>query len=304
MAARFILSLDCEGKWGVADALGANEHRSLSDERLRTAYRSIVELLDEYDIAGTFAFVGAFAQSQAAFARLRPGLEALNSLAPHYLGPALDDISCGSKQGWHGDWAVDSVATARTTHEIALHGVSHIPWNWGDESLAAEDLQLLDQLEGPVRDSRTFVYPRNFVAHTGLLTSAGMLGYRAARRARSRAASLLSEFNIFDRPDAAAANGTPIAIPAGYFVNWRHGLRRAVPVGLSALRARRLLDRAEKSAGVVHYWLHPENIAAEPDSFDLLRAIVGEVARRRDAGRCDVLTQIQYCEQLGLAAAA
>ena len=62
MPATFILSLDCEGKWGVADHLDAQTHRSLADARLRAAYRDILAALDRYDIAATFAFVGLFAQ--------------------------------------------------------------------------------------------------------------------------------------------------------------------------------------------------------------------------------------------------
>ena len=75
MTATFILSLDCEGKWGVADLLGSDHARQLTDDRLRKAYAEIVALLDEHQVPATFAFVGAFAQKPEAFARIAPEIE-------------------------------------------------------------------------------------------------------------------------------------------------------------------------------------------------------------------------------------
>jgi hypothetical protein len=49
------------------------------------------------------------------------------------------------------------------------------------------------------------------------------------------------------------------------------------------------------SDGVVHYWLHPENIASAPATLGLLRMLLREVADAREAGRCEVMTQLDYC---------
>ena len=106
MTARFIFSLDCEGKWGVADILNPAFHRDLADEKLKAAYGEILAALDDFAIPATFAFVGAFAQPSAKFAEISDGLRMLAVKAPNYLGPALADIKHGSRQGWHGEWAV------------------------------------------------------------------------------------------------------------------------------------------------------------------------------------------------------
>ena len=50
--------------------------------------------------------------------------------------------------------------------------------------------------------------------------------------------------------------------------------------------------------GIVHYWLHPENVATAPSTLGVLRSIVGIAARSRDAGYCEVLTQADYCRRL------
>ncbi len=82
MAAKFILSLDCEGKWGVADGLTAKSREMLADDRLEAAYNQIVRLLDEHGIAATFAFAGLFSQSAEQFAAVRPQVEAMALRAP------------------------------------------------------------------------------------------------------------------------------------------------------------------------------------------------------------------------------
>jgi len=299
MAARFILSLDCEGKWGVADHLGPDEHRSLSDARLRKAYADILALLDEFDVPATFAFVGLFSESPDALKKLRPDLAGLTARAPRYLGPAWADMDDGSREGWHGDWAVDAAGASRAGHELALHGVTHVPWGSIDRAFAAAEMEMLEALSSAIRNATTFIYPRNQVAHTDVLAEAGFEGFRLAPPPRSRLRSLLSELNVFSAPEAGSkAEGGPVRIPGGYFVNWQSGLRRVVPRSVSRARAKRMLAEAARDGRVVHYWTHPENIASAPDTLRLLRGIVAMAARARDAGRCEILTQQAYCRQV------
>jgi len=299
MPARFILSLDCEGKWGVADHLDAEHHRTLAEASLRHAYRSIIGLLDEFRIPATFAFVGLFGESSGSFRRLRPAIERLAARAPDYVGPALRDIDGGSGEGWHGDWAVDAVGAAASSHEIAMHGVTHVPWDRMDDDFVADEMSVYDALSGPVRNSRTMVYPRNRVAHAHLLPGFGIEGYRAAPRPRSRSSSLASEFNMLAKAeqDAPWTGSGPVPIPAGYFVNWQKGLRRLVPFAISERRFANILTDAETGGGIIHFWLHPENVASAPATLDLLRMMARHVAKSRDAGRCRVLTQASYCEE-------
>ena len=299
MPGRFILSLDCEGKWGIADHLGAIEHRTLNDASLRQAYRSVVALLDEFDIQATFAFVGLFGEGVRSFRRLRPAIEQLAGRAGNYLRSALADIDDGSGEGWHGDWAVEMVGAAGAGHEVAMHGVTHFPWDRMDEAFVADEMALYRELEGPVGRSRTMVFPRNRVAHADKLPSIGIEGYRLAPGRRSRLRNLAGEFNIFEHaePDPARTGRGPAPIPAGYFVNWRSGARRLVPKAITERRFANILANADAEAGISHFWLHPENIASAPDTLAVLRGMVRQVAHARDAGRCIVQTQADYCRQ-------
>lgn len=295
MPARFVLSFDCEGKWGSADGLTAGHRHHLTDHKLRDAYSAILGVLDEYQVEATFAFAGAFSQSATGFARIRPEIVAMAKKAPDYLRPALRDIDETGGDGWHGAVLVQTVGAARMPHEIALHGVTHVPWTQMDPAFVNAELGLFERLEGPVRNSRTFVYPRNRVAHVDALEARGFVGFRAAGADRSRLRSLLSELNLFEQPEHGQMREGILAIPAGYFLNWRSGARRLVPPAITKLRAKRLLDGAAATNAVVHYWLHPENIATAPSTLQLLDTLVREVAARRDAGHCVVLTQLGYC---------
>jgi peptidoglycan/xylan/chitin deacetylase (PgdA/CDA1 family) len=293
VTARFILSLDCEGKWGVADHLTPADHAGLSDERLRQAYGDILSLLDEFDLPATFAFVGCFSLSAKALADMKSDLKGA------YVAPAIADAFGGSRQGWTGDWALEATQAARAGHEIGLHGVTHTPWDQLDEAGARAEMALLYGSGAPMlRQLTTWIYPRNAQAHEAVLDEFGLAGLREERPSGSRAIRLLSEFNLWSPPDRGGAAGRPLRIPPGYFVNWRSGARRTVPVAVSVERARRMLVTAARTGGVVHYWTHPENIATAPETLAVLRGIVEAAARARDAGQCEVLTQDAYCRTI------
>lgn len=278
----------------MADHLTDRDRRMLSGEKLLEAYRSILTVLDEFGVEATFAFVGAFSQSPDDFSRIRPAIEDLGRIAPDYVGPALRGVDEDGGDGWNGYHLVELVGGTRAAHEIALHGVTHVPWIQMDEAAANAEMAIFHELEGPVRQSATFVYPRNFVAHERVLAAHGFAGFRTAH-SRSRLTSFLSEFNLLETPDHPQVGDGLIRIPSGFFLNWRNGPRRLVPPAVTRLRAKRLLDAAERQEAIIHYWLHPENIATAPATLGLLRTLVRDVAAARDAGRCEVMTQLAYC---------
>lgn len=300
MSARFILSLDCEGKWGVADHLSASDHIALSDDGLRRAYGSIIALLEKYNIPATFAFTACFTLDKAGLVHIRPQLEALAQHFPDYINPVLQDCFHGSQQGWAGNWAVEAVKASRVPHEIGLHGVTHIPWDHPrmTEEWARRDLDLGYEDCNFAKPGMTYICPRGGLGYEKLLAEKGIVGYRLVRKHASRIRSLLSEFDITSAPDADPAYNAGLQeIPAGYFINWRHGLRNVVPVAVTRLRAKRMLQHAAHSNGVVHFWTHPENIATAPDTLNVMEAILQEVASARATGQCRVITQLDYCNE-------
>jgi hypothetical protein len=56
----FILSLDCEGKWGVADHISDHHTHYFTGANLRRAYADLLALFEKWEVSATFAFVMAF----------------------------------------------------------------------------------------------------------------------------------------------------------------------------------------------------------------------------------------------------
>lgn len=291
MKTKFILSLDCEGKWGIADKLENQHHASLSQERLITAYDQLLQMLSHYQIPATFAFVGLFRHS---FSQLKAlDWDTLRDLFP-YVHNAHADLLNGSEEGWDGDWALKSVRQEITfgiKHEIACHGGTHTPFQAMNEEQARADLALCDELNG-----QTFIFPRNSITHLDLLKEHGVLGYRTDRPG-TPASRILDEVNVFQRGEKATEPANFHRIPAGFFINWKSGFRRHIPVTISDMRYKAMFTSTPSEDHVIHFWSHPENFASAPETFNVLEALLKQVKKSRDQGELEVVTQHAYCMQ-------
>lgn len=283
MTGTAIISLDCEGRWGVADHLTPDTAAGLTDARLRAAYRAVTDLFAAYGISATFAFVELYARPAS-----RETTALVRELAQElpFLARAAEGLAAG-EEGWVGDWAFE--LAAQGSHEIAFHGLTHVPWTTLTRDQARRELEMTRP-----EHRRTMVYPRNDIAHVDLLAEYGCKAYRGHRSFPSRAHSLLSEFDLGtpSQPMPAARASGAVELPSGVFVNWRSGPRRFVPTAVTRRRARNLLRDAARTGGVAHFWLHPENIATAPATLANLEAVVSEIVRLRDAGQIRIETQL------------
>jgi peptidoglycan/xylan/chitin deacetylase (PgdA/CDA1 family) len=300
--ARFIVSLDCEGKWGMADHLHPYHHQLLTDAALARVYEQLVDMFARYEIPATFAYVMAFVLSpeeREHFAHKLLGDEQDEWLRP-YRKAARD----GQLGGWHQPAALD-IVRAVNMHEIACHSFCHRPI--GDAAISAEgaDAELDAAIEAAHMKKlslQTFVFPRNEPGHLRVLRSHGFIGYRQRlsrpRGVLGRAVSLAEEFNVWatpQRPNPVVDGLVPI--PSGRFLNWRFGLRNRVPATATVERWRHQLRKAATTGGVVHLWLHPHNLITGPSTATLLEQVLAEVATMRDGGQVRVLTQRDYCRE-------
>lgn len=292
MKNKFILSLDCEGKWGVADKVSEHHHLELSRDRLESSYKHLLQMLDHYGIPATFAFVGLFRRSLSELHTL--DWDDLCNRFP-FVHKAHIDIFEGTQEGWDGDWAVRLVRESNRNglkHEIACHGGTHSPFGDMTESQARADLALCGDLAG-----QTFIFPRNSISHLHVLKEHGVVGYRAARPGNA-ATRIFDEMNIFQKGEATTDPSSFRKIPAGFFINWKSGLRRRIPVCLSALRFEKMLTSGPVTNQVIHFWSHPENLASAPETFDVLESLLKQASVARERGHLEVCTQIDYSKGL------
>lgn len=299
----FIMSLDCEGKWGMADCLRPYHHRELTGAKLAEAYRQLLGVLAEYRIPATFAFVMAFTLSERELSGF-PILDRFRQRQDPWLEPYWRCLDGGLSEGWHEPACFEMVRDAGV-HEIASHSFCHRPL--GDASIdaggAAAELDLAAsaaRLKGV--ELQTLVFPRNEVGNLSAVRRAGYLGYRTCLNRQGgyvgRIAALLDEFAMNTEPqDALAETDGLVAIPPGRFFNWRFGLRRMIPPVVTRKRFRNQLEQCAHDGGIVHLWLHPHNLVTGPGTAPVLAAVLSDVASLRDRGRIEVMTQQQYCER-------
>lgn len=300
--ARFILSFDCEGKWGMADDPAMASKNLIGNDSLAMAYERIFEILDKHEIPGTFALVGLFAGQYEDYVESR---DQLLQSKPHeeWLKIPEQSFAAGVMDGWFYPGLVENIRS-KGMHEIASHSYSHLPLNnsgVAEESFFTE-LNLVKQWqERNLVELGTFIYPRNQIQYHDALIDFDYLGYRQCDLQNAAYANrikiLQDECNIRKKSDKHSANAKPIAIPPGIFLNWRHGPRRVIPEQLTLKRWSNVLRHAVDSGGVAHLWLHPHNLVTAKGQDQLFERAISMVAALSKTELIVPVTQKQYCQE-------
>ena len=307
---QFVVSLDCEGKFGMADEISEFHHKHLTNENLRKAYSGLVELFDRYEIRATFAFVGAFIQSPEEVGRNLPLLKGHGPLK-RWLANFQSEYAARRYDGWLLPDALD-IAASSGKHEIASHGYTHLPFDYEGVTDDLRDLEL--RLAVETAGSRgfpleTLVFPRNRVAGIELLRRYGFIGYRdflpSLNGPLGKLAYLGRELWTFEKAQESSLRTSPdgkiVAIPSGHFLNWKHGLRKAIPSPVTVRRWKALIKSAGATGGMAHLWTHPHNFITGYRQFELLEPILAFAHHELSSGRIENLTQADYCRRFASA---
>lgn len=300
----FIVSFDCEGKWGMADHLTPALRRILTTAAIEETYRRLLGALERKNTKATFAFVGAFTLSPAECAEAWPAFRDVPVDGRPWLKTFREDATRGDFDGWLAPGALLAVKQDGR-HELATHGFTHLPLaeNIVDEALF--DHEMAQAIALAARQGwrpRTIIYPRNQVGHSVRLARHGLSGYRELlwpglsglpRQLYSLAAEL--GWQAKAQPPAPQSNGS-VCIPAGHILNfWHNRTRRLIPRKRTVARWRMMLHDAAEKGGVVHLWSHPHNFLSDPDLLPVFEAILAEAASLVRSGRILNQTQEEYC---------
>jgi peptidoglycan/xylan/chitin deacetylase (PgdA/CDA1 family) len=305
MAGNFIISLDCEGKWGMSDHLTDHHHACLTNEKLNESYSKLIKILEENEIKATFAFVGAFTMSCDEYHAHKDWFPDVDINGQNWLSAFKQAASQNQFDGWFNPAAFEQVMKSGA-HEIASHGFSHLPL--AESLIKKEDLfremeliRKVDELKGC--SSKSFVYPRNRVGFVNELFESGFSGYRGSSeiktksRRMNRLGNLLGELNLSAPAQDHSDMEKIINIPAGYFLNWRYGLRKRIPISLTLKKWTNLIADAIKFEKVVHLWTHPHNFIDGDNMYFLLDKILKRVRDAVQRGELVNLTQLEYAEK-------
>jgi hypothetical protein len=169
--AKFLFSLDCELGWGEPDPPDSRWDALRADPSYgRDTYKKILDIFREYKIPATWAFVGHLFLDGCT-----PSTHYVNNRIEKY-----DPYTNISKSPlYYADDLVSMVYDDEINHEIAAHSFSHTPYTKLSEEEARQDVQnLIDIAESNRYEFTSFVFPKDQIAHTDILSEHGFSVYR------------------------------------------------------------------------------------------------------------------------------
>ena len=148
------LSLDCEGKWGMADQPPAEWNQYLTNSNLISTYKYILKVLEDYKINAIFGFVGAFTETKHHFSKFYlPKFVGRNH--SFWIDKVMQRLEL-ENEGWFVPELLQMVKN-NSSHEIVSHSFSHVPFSSLTAQEALDELSLM--LRNRLIDSNSFVSP-------------------------------------------------------------------------------------------------------------------------------------------------
>lgn len=317
MQPTFALTFDTELMWGSFDRLSVEQFQHRYPD-VRGTIQAILDVLDEFGIAATWAVIGhLFLERCEPDASGRTHPELLRPNHQWFQGDWLSaDPGTDREQAplWYGDDIIGAIQKARTTHEIGSHSFSHPIF--GDPGMTADVAR--SELAACVRVAaergiklRSFVFPRNREGHHEVLKEFGFTAYRGADRTwygdYPRMAARGAHF-LDQGVGIAPRVSLPIErlpglwdVPGSMLLLHRVGVRRYLSMQARVRKARSGLQRAIEHEAVFHLWTHPMNLAYERDvMLATLRSILHDVADLRDRGLLRVATMAEIAREAEL----
>tara|TARA_B100001093_G_scaffold519363_1_gene608019 strand:- start:4452 stop:6401 length:1950 start_codon:yes stop_codon:yes gene_type:complete len=301
MTGKCIISFDCESKWGMADNLSSQHEQVLAEENLIRIYKELIDILDSHNMTATFGFVSALTMTSEYF--LNTWGDELKNSPGHssWLNHFFKDVNNNQLSGWFCPELLEIVSRASMKHEICSHGFTHLAWKLATpESLEIETRGIIDWYQKNNLRPSTFIFPRNQVGSREFLKKINVKAYRDQPRYLSssslfaRFQALISELNLFPKSQYHNSYKVFTAIPGGFFLNWRSGLRKFIPISYSIKRFKNALNDAAKNSGTINLWSHPHNFLTGRKQLLLFRKCLAVIKEMVDSGEIEVLTQAEY----------
>lgn len=315
-----VISLDFELLWGVRDRIGGDDPYMRNLLGARLAVPRILELLEEFEAAATWAAVGfLFATSRSELEELTPALRP--SYADRRLSPYEEETGADEREDpLH--FALSLIERIRSTprQEIATHTFSHFYCGEEGQNQEAFHADLEAALAIAARRGiilRSIVFPRNQhnPRYDDTLLEMGITAFRGnpasyawrfsdgaeSRGVGKRAVRLLDSY-----VSLAGSGTTPwscVLQPNGLSnVRASYPLRPYQPRwrALEPLRLKRIkssMHHAARHREIFHLWWHPHNFGIHTDeNLHFLRDVLIEMDRWRQEGAMVSLTMAEVTE--------
>ena len=296
----FLMSLDTELAWGgVHD--GSHRDREPLFRETRSCVSRLLGLMEEHGIRATWAVVGHLMLSGCSSRNGRKHPEIERPAYAWFEGDWFDaDPACGWREApsWYAPDLVEAILECPVEMEVGCHTFSHVVAGepgCGRRVFETELDACVAVAEEWGLELRSFVHPRNGIGHLDVLREKGFTCFRGwtepgwhglfpgpARKAARGVQWLTTAPPLTARPSREEGLWN---LPATTFYLHRQGAAGTLPVSLRARRAEAGIDRAAEERSMFHLYLHPFNLASDPDGLlGGLERIFRHVARRRGEG--------------------
>lgn len=274
------ISIDVELAWGIWDKPSPAYHARCA-EREAQIVSGILGLFERLAISATWAIVGRLLERDDAAARSTEHGERI----------------------WYAPALIEQVRAAKTPQDIGSHSYAHVYFGQAPREALRSDLAAARRVhDRHGLPFRSFVFPRNQVAHIDLLREAGVKVFRSVDRgwhidvrerlgtAAGRVANLADKIlPIPPRVVEPVDHGDVVELPSSMLLLGRNGLRRAVHPAAVVAKAKLGLAAAKRTGGAFHLWFHPSNFYYDTErQLDTLGRILEAAARMRDRDEIDV----------------
>lgn len=287
-----VISLDAELAWGYHDL------DRLPTERARTARDSwmyLLDLFERWDLPSTWALVGQlFPEASAGRRETHPAGE---EWFPDDLGDRHDRDSI-----WFGGDLIDAILDSAVDHEIGSHSFSHVEFGNPETTpqIAEAELKHSREIASEYGLAPTsFLFPRHSIGHRELLRKYGFRCYRGVEPERWYHGTPVQKLGtvatgglgmggppiVTPEVDEFGLVNIPASLPLFGYDGFPWPLFDAV-AGNTVVRQLELgLNRLkDERDGVLHLWLHPNDIVTESDREQIreILSIVGTYRNRYD----------------------
>lgn len=289
MKAKLIVSIDCEGKWGIADR-GEIRLSVINSISLNSAYKKILSILLENKAVATFGFVSALCMDVDWLDfKINKNIENMSFGEYDWMSGAKKALKENNLEGWLEPQLIKMVIDSE--QHICSHGGFHIPYNEElvDEKSIDYDLLAIQDLRDKFNlDLDCLIFPRNVIGFKSKLYHSGFKAYRDIdtrekdQSFKGKVQRVCNEVLSLDVSDLSSHSNVQIGggvikpLSSAKFLNAKIGIRKYIPAYITKRRIDFLLSHAVKNGLTLHLYTHPHNFIVDESMFEKLSYLYKE----------------------------
>ncbi len=281
---KVILSFDFEIGWGdVTNERWKKRERNGVYKKLRKVLPEILSTMDEYEFPATWATVGAMFD--------HPKNRDFSHLPTKAKDLVNSVLKAAKPDSFDGRDLFESVIGSKTSHLIASHSYSHVPFTYEgvNNRVIFEDMTRFNSVAKDFNIfANRFVFPENREAHYEALAQTGYTKARVAADNTFRNRYLYRASTMLLAPPSGREEDGPNGITRQFGSMLFNDAGKSHRVPLLNRRVSLGLKQLDRRGGTLHIWAHPFNFAESNALKASFIDTIKTIAQKRDQGSLTV----------------